>query len=100
MTGNSNLMRLRAPAAPRDRLEADAPANGGSDDAQLRHQPIELRREHRLRPIAERMGGIAVHLDDQAVGAGGDPRPRPPGPHVPAAAAPARLRYAQQIALT
>ena len=38
----------------------------GRDDAQLGHQALELRREHRLRPVAQRAVRVAVHLDDAA----------------------------------
>src|SRR5438093_7243225 len=66
---------LPCPAAARDRLQADTPADRGRDDPQLRHQPIELRREHRLRAVAQRVVGIVVHLDDETVGASGDRGP-------------------------
>src|SRR2546425_9188451 len=67
---------LRAPSAPRHRLQTDAAADRRRNDSQLRHQPVELRREHRLGAIAERVIGIAMHLDQQAVGAGRHRRTR------------------------
>ena len=63
---------LIAPAATADRLEADAAPNRRRDDAQLRHQAIELRRIERLRAVAERAIRIAVHLDDESIGTGGN----------------------------
>src|SRR5262245_25666747 len=40
--------------------------------AQVAHQGIVARRQQRLRTVAERLLGAAVHLDMNAVGAGGD----------------------------
>ena len=71
---------LDSPSAARHRLEADAAADRRRDDPQLRHQAIELRREHRLRAVAERVVGIAVHLDDQAVARRRRPRRAPSAP--------------------
>src|SRR5438128_12327799 len=64
----------RSPTAPCDRLETNRSSNRRGDDAQLRHQAIELRGEHRLRAVGERVIRIAVHLDDQAAGARGNRR--------------------------
>src|SRR5688572_23384672 len=64
--------RSASPPAPRDGLEADAAADRRSDDPQLRHQAIELRRVQRLRAVALGAIRVAMHLDEQAVGAGGD----------------------------
>src|SRR5262249_8185832 len=63
---------LDTPAPARHGLQADAAADRRPDDPQLRHQAIELRRQQRLRAVAERVVGIVVHLDDEAVGAGRD----------------------------
>jgi hypothetical protein len=43
-----------APPPAHHRLEADRPADGRRDDPQFGHEPIELRREHRLGAVAER----------------------------------------------
>src|SRR5688500_10114898 len=90
--GVGSSASLSSPAAPRDRLEADAAADGRGDDAELRHQPVELRREHRLRAVAECVVGIVVDLDDQAIGAGGNRGARQLRDHVAAAGAMARIR--------
>ena len=65
---------LRTPTAPRHGFQADAPPDRRRDDPQLGHQPIELRRKHRLRAVAQRVIGIAMHFDQQSVGAGCDGR--------------------------
>src|SRR5262245_36855093 len=62
---------LPGPAPARDRLQTDAAADCGRDDAQLRHQAIELRGEHRLRAVAQRPVGIVVHFDDETIRAHG-----------------------------
>src|SRR5438094_7872856 len=56
---------LGTPASSRHRLEADAPSDRRGDDAEFRHQPIELRRKHRLRAVAQRVIRVAVHFDNQ-----------------------------------
>src|SRR5262245_14166520 len=71
-----SAISLRSPASPCDRLEADTPADGRSDDAELGHQPIELRWEHGLRAVAQRVIGIAVDFNQQAVRPGCDGRTR------------------------
>src|SRR3954468_3707189 len=60
--------RLDPPTSPRHGFQADAAADRRGDDAQLGHQPVEVLREHRLRTVAQRVIGIAVHLDDQSMG--------------------------------
>src|SRR5688572_14557986 len=72
----SGTLALPRPPAACDRLETDTAPDCRRDDAEFRHQTIELCREHRLGPVAQSAIGIVVHLDDQAVGAGGDGRPR------------------------
>ena len=44
--------------------------------AHVLHQAVELRGIERLRAVAQRVRGIVVHLDHQAVRAGGDGRAR------------------------
>src|SRR5688572_148574 len=103
LNGGSSLVdtrfsRLPRPPASRHRLQADAAADGRGDDAQLRHQAIELRGEHRLCAVAERVIGIVVDLDDQAVSAcrhGGAGKLRD---HVAATGAVARIRDDRQVA--
>src|SRR6187402_3424410 len=63
---------IRLPARADGRVDADAASDRRRDDPQLRHQAIELAREQRLRAVAPRLVRIAVHLDQQAVGAGRD----------------------------
>ena len=47
------------------------PTHDRSDQAKLRHQLAELLGEQGLRAVAERMVGIVMDFDEQAVGAGG-----------------------------
>src|ERR1700704_1443511 len=65
------LNSLRTPSSARHRLETDSPSDRRRDDSELGHQAIELRGVHGLRAVAQRVIGIAMHFDDQAVGAGG-----------------------------
>src|SRR2546421_3471996 len=65
--GSWRLAVSARPSPARDRLETDAAADRGRDDPQLRHQSVELRREHRLRAVAQRPIRIVVHLDDETV---------------------------------
>src|SRR5262245_61560231 len=90
--------QLCPPPPPRHRLEADAAADCRRDDPQLGHQPIELRWEHRLRAVAEGVIRIAVHLDDQAVGAGGHRGAGHRRHHVAPSGAVARVGDDRQVA--
>src|SRR6516162_11319209 len=67
----SHFVVLRPPPPPRDRLEADAAADGRRDDPQLGHQTIELRGKHRLRAVAQGVIGFTMHFDDEPIGPGG-----------------------------
>src|SRR5689334_21002754 len=73
---------LASPSPAGHRLEADAAADRRGDDPEFRHQPIELRGEHRLRAVTQRVVGIVVHLDDEAVRTGRDGRARELRDHV------------------
>src|SRR5579859_4258343 len=58
---------LDTPASAGDRLEADAASDGRRDDAQLRHQTIELRWEERLGAVAQGVIRIGVDFDQEPV---------------------------------
>src|SRR5205085_1476522 len=74
--GVGNWPLLDSPSAARHRLEADTASDGRGDDPELRHDAVELRREHRLCAIAQGVIGIVVDLDDEAVTPGGHGRAR------------------------
>ncbi len=50
----------------------DAAADCRSDDAQFGHQLSERSWIERLRSVGERVVGIVMHFDEQAVGSSGD----------------------------
>src|SRR5436190_24364652 len=58
---------LARPPPARYRLQTNTAADRGCDDAQFRHQALELRRVHRLRAVAQRVIGIVVDFDDETV---------------------------------
>src|SRR6266850_1189196 len=88
---------LTSPAAASHGLETDAAANRRRDDPQLRHQPFELRREHRLRAIAQRAIRVVVDLDDEAIASRRDRRARQLRHHVPPTGAVARVGDDRQV---
>src|SRR5262249_60216658 len=57
---------------PRPSAAIHVPSHGGGDAAQFAHELVEAVRGQRLAAVGEGLGGVRVHLDDQAVGAGGD----------------------------
>ena len=63
-------------------LLRDAPAYRLGNDANLRHQFIELFREERLRAVGLGMIGVVMDLDHNRVGPGGHGSPRLVSPTV------------------
>src|SRR4029079_200965 len=92
-----NRRRLRPPATTCHRLQADASPDGRRNDPQLRHQPIELCRKHRLRAVTQRVIRIAVYFDDKPVGAGRYRRPGHRRNHVATPRPVARIGHNRQV---
>src|SRR4051812_43318110 len=69
--GETRTARNRCPTYLSEAELGHAAAYGGSDDAELGHELIELAGFERLRAVGEGMVGIVVDFDEQAVGAGG-----------------------------
>src|SRR5204863_4618303 len=64
------------PLGGRDAGHGQAASHYRRDHAQLAHQRLELVRVEALRAVGQRLLGVVVDLDEQAVGAGRDRRPR------------------------